>query len=103
MDDVTGSPEITDNPGASRFETTTGGHLAELRYRRRAGRLVLLHTEVPAELEGHGIGGSLVAAAVDRAIRENLTVVPLCPFAHGWLERHPGVAARATIEWGPDR
>jgi hypothetical protein len=29
-----------------------------------------------------------------------LTVVPLCPFARGWLERHPDVAARATVDWG---
>jgi len=62
MDDVTDSPQITDNPGASRFELTVDGHLAELQYRRRGDRLVLLHTEVPAELEGRGIGGSLVAA-----------------------------------------
>ena len=102
MDDVTGSPQITDNPEASRFEITSGGHLAELRYRRRADRLVLLHTEVPAELEGHGIGGSLVAAAVDQAIRENLTVVPVCPFAHRWQQRHPDVAARVTLDWGSD-
>jgi hypothetical protein len=26
--------------------------------------------------------------------------VPLCPFARGWLERHPDVAARATVDWG---
>lgn len=103
MDDLTGSPRITDNPEASRFELTTGGHVAELQYRRRADRLVILHTEVPAELEGQGIGGSLVAAAVDRAMRENLTVVPLCPFARSWLERHPDVAARATIDWGAGR
>jgi hypothetical protein len=26
--------------------------------------------------------------------------VPLCPYARGWLERHPEVASRATIDWG---
>jgi len=26
--------------------------------------------------------------------------VPLCPFARGWLERHPEVASQATIDWG---
>jgi len=28
-------------------------------------------------------------------------VVPLCPFARSWLERHPDVAARAAIDWAP--
>jgi len=41
-----------------------------------------------------------VTAAVDRAAREGLTLVPLCPFARGWLQRHPDVAKAATIDWG---
>jgi uncharacterized protein len=92
-------PQITDNQAASRFEFTAEGRLAELIYHQRANRLVLIHTEVPPELGGHGIGGALVAAALDRAGREGLTVVPLCPFARTWLERHPGAAAKVTIDW----
>jgi predicted GNAT family acetyltransferase len=92
--------QVTDNQAASRFELRADGSLAELRYRRVGNRLVLIHTEVPAELEGRGVGGALVAAAVDRAVREGMTVVPLCPFARGWLQRHPDVAETATIDWG---
>ena len=55
---------------------------------------------MPEQLEGHGIGGALVTAAIDRAARDGMTVVPLCPFARGWLERHPEVASRVTIDWG---
>ncbi len=73
---VSDSAEVTDNPDASRFELRTGGRLAELVYHVRGDRLVLVHTEVPVELEGHGIGGRLVTAAVDRAVREGLTLVP---------------------------
>jgi hypothetical protein len=29
-----------------------------------------------------------------------MTVVPLCPFARSWLERHADVAARAPVDWG---
>ena len=90
--------EVTDNAAESRFELRQDARLAELVYRLRDNRLVLLHTEVPAELEGHGIGGRLVTAAVDRAVREGLTLVPLCPFARDWLERHPE-AGRAVIDW----
>ena len=90
---------VTDNQAESRFEIRTGGHLAELTYHRHRDRLALIHTEVPEELERHGIGGRLVTAAVDRAAREGLTIVPYCPFARSWLERHPDVAGRVTIDW----
>jgi uncharacterized protein len=91
---------VTDNAEASRLEATTGGQRAELVYRRRADRLVLIHTEVPEALEGHGLGGQLVRAALDLAEAQDLTVVPLCPFARGWLERHPEEAGRVRVDWG---
>jgi uncharacterized protein len=92
--------QVTDNPAKSRFEFAADGRLAELLYRRNGRRLVLMHTEVPAELEGHGIGGRLVVAAVGHAAEEGMTVVPSCPFARSWLERHPDAAGRAAIDWG---
>lgn len=101
MAGVSQGEQVIDNPGESRFELRAGGRLAELRYRVNGHRLVLIHTEVPAELEGRGLGGQLVRAAVDRAVRDGMTVVPMCPFARGWLERHPDVAGQLTIDWGP--
>jgi uncharacterized protein len=98
-ENVTESPDVIDNQDQSRFELRADGQLAELDYRHHGGRLVLIHTEVPVELEGRGIGGKLVTAAIDRAAREGLTVVPLCPFARGWLERHPDAAASVAIDW----
>jgi uncharacterized protein len=97
---VSDAPAVTNNEAAARFEVQEDGRLAELTYRRNGKRLVLIHTEVPVELEGRGIGGRLVSAAVEHAAREGMTVVPLCPFARGWLERHPDVAARAPVDWG---
>jgi len=100
MVDVNEAQPITDNQAESRFELWADGRLAELLYRRNGNRFILLHTEVPEELEGGGLGGALVRAAVDHAKREGMTVVPLCPFARGWLERHPDVASQAAIDWG---
>ena len=97
---VSDSADVIDNTDASRFELRADGRLAELVYRIRGDRLVLVHTEVPVELEGRGIGGRLVTAAVDWAAREGLTLVPLCPFARDWLERHPEAASKAVIDWG---
>jgi uncharacterized protein len=90
---------VVDNPTASRFEVELDGHLAELGYRREGDRLVLVHTEVPDELEGHGIGGELVRAAVARASDDGLTIVPNCRFARSWLEKHRGEAAGVSIDW----
>lgn len=97
---MTDTPQVSDNAAAGRLEVARDGQLAELSYRLNGRRLVLIHTEVPDALGGHGIGGQLVSAAIDRAERDGLTVVPLCPFARGWLERHPDAAARVTVDWG---
>jgi uncharacterized protein len=91
---------VTDDQDRFRFEVVLDGAVAELLYRRRADRLVLLHTEVPDAMSGHGVGGQLVQAAVERAAREHLTVVPVCPFARSWLERHADVADTVNVDWG---
>jgi uncharacterized protein len=92
--------QVIDDHDHSRFEVLIDGAAAELAYRRRADRLVLIHTGVPDQLAGQGIGGQLVRAAVDRAAKERLTLVPVCPFARNWLERHPDVAATVDVDWG---
>ncbi|SRR5258708_28783135 len=92
---------VIDNPGESQLELKDGDLVAKLRYRWRADRLVLVHTEVPRALGGRGAGGLLVRAALDLAAREGLTIVPLCPFARTWLERHPAAASAVTVDWGP--
>lgn len=91
---------VTDDQGTSRFQIVIDGTVAELDYHRRADRLVLIHTEVPEALSGHGLGGELVQAAVDRAAKDHLTVVPLCPFVRSWLERHPEATEKVSVDWG---
>jgi predicted GNAT family acetyltransferase len=100
MADVDGG-EVVDNPAASRFELTIDGQTAELVYQLDAPVLELVHTGVPDALEGEGIGGRLVRAALEVAERDGLTIVPTCPFARAWLRRHPGEAARVHIAY-PD-
>jgi uncharacterized protein len=95
---------VTDNTDASRLEIHADGEMAELLYRTRPGRLVLIHTEVPGSLGGRGLGGRLVLGAIGKATQQGMTIVPLCPFARSWLERHPDEAAQIKIDWAtPDR
>jgi predicted GNAT family acetyltransferase len=98
MDRMIDSARVTHDPVRSRFEYRAGGSVAELVYRRRGERMVLLHTGVPGALESHGVGGQLVRAAVGYAASEGLTIVPACPFARDWLERNPDVAAQVPID-----
>jgi uncharacterized protein len=90
---------VVDNQSKSRLEVHADGQLAELIYRKNGNRLVLIHTEVPAELGGHGIAGRLVQAAIGKANASGMTIVPLCPYARSWLERHPDDAAKVPIDW----
>lgn len=90
---------VIDEPEERRFAYTEDGYLAQLQYRERANRLILVHTEVPDALGGKGIAGRLVEAAVTRAARTGETLVPWCPYARQWLERHPDMADTVTIDW----
>lgn len=89
--------KVTDNQAEGRFEATLDGHLGVLEYQLQGDRLQLDHTEVAEELGGRGVAGRLVAAAVDRAAEEGLTVIPVCSYARTWLERHPDVAGRVEV------
>jgi len=82
--------EVVDVPQASRYELRLGGRLIGLAaYRRRGGRIAFTHTEVDESCEGRGFGSRLAAAALEDARREDLDVVPLCPFIAHYIERHP--------------
>jgi predicted GNAT family acetyltransferase len=80
---------VNNNAAKNRFEACVEGHTAFLNYERRGNDLVLIHTEVPPELEGRGLGGHLARAALDHARAEHLHVVPRCSFVAVWVKRHP--------------
>jgi predicted GNAT family acetyltransferase len=86
--DVSSSP-VVDNRQQSRFEVAVDGHVAMLVYERRPPSLVLVHTEVPPELRGRHLGDVLMKAAIDASRSEGLHIVPVCPFAKAYLEKHP--------------
>jgi uncharacterized protein len=94
---VSDTPQVVDEPAASRFMVEADGQVAELVYELDGDRMLILHTGVPKVIEGRGIGSKLVAAAIGEARRRGLIVVPLCPFARGWLRRHPDAAATVPI------
>lgn len=88
MADEQAPAEVVRNEAETRFEARVGGGLAFLTYDENDGKLYLLHTEVPPEAEGHGIGSKLVKTALDHARGQGLKVAPFCPFAKAYVQRH---------------
>jgi predicted GNAT family acetyltransferase len=82
-------PRVTKNEAARQFEIQVDGMIARLVYAQTGGRLILTHTEVPAALEGRGIGSLLARAALDDARAQRLEVIPTCSFVRAYIERHP--------------
>jgi predicted GNAT family acetyltransferase len=95
--------DVVDNPGKSRFEVNVDGHTGELVYELDGSTLFLIHTGVPDELEGRGLAGQLVRAAVARASADHLTIVPWCPYARQWLRKHPDEVRGIDIDWKTPR
>ena len=81
--------DVVHAPERSRFELARDGHTAVLTYEEGDGDVALLHTVVPPELEGGGVGSQLAQSAVRWAREQGLEVVPVCSFVRSWLERHP--------------
>lgn len=85
--------QVDHREGERRFVAQTDGGEAELSYEQpREGVLDLLHTFVPAEARGEGVGEALVNRALDHARENGLKVIPSCPFVARWLDAHPDQA-----------
>ncbi len=80
---------VTHNEEAQRFELLVDGHRALTTYRLFPGRIVLVHTEVPPPLEGHGLAAKLARFALDFARVNHLRVVSLCPYVSNFIHKHP--------------
>src|SRR3954453_9168387 len=79
---------VEDNPAAQRYQAQIGEYLAVAVYRLDANTITFTHTQVPKELEGHGIANKLAHAALEDARARQLTVVPQCPFIGSYIRRH---------------
>ena len=80
---------VVHNAAAKRFEMNLDGKLAFSKYLLVGEKMIIEHTEVPEELEGRGIAGSIVRAALDYAREQRLKIMPLCPFTASFIHRHP--------------
>ena len=88
---------IIQDTAQNRFETTVNGYTAFVEYYTSGNRINYTHTEVPAELEGKGIGSALAKYVLEYAREHHLKVMPLCPFIKAYIDRHPEFAGISML------
>ena len=93
MEQAVPAVRVVDNPARRRYEAYVGDAPAGfVTYVARPGSLVLVHTEIDAAVEGHGVGSRLAAGVLDDIRARGLRVVPRCPFIAAFIGRHPEYA-----------
>jgi predicted GNAT family acetyltransferase len=80
--------EVRDNEDRHRFELAVDGYTAFSQYKLTPGTITFLHTEVPKQLEGHGIGSRLAQGVLEAARARGLKVVAKCPFIAAYIRKH---------------
>lgn len=83
---------VQNNTAQHRFELNVEGHRAAAYYTQSGNVITFVHTEVPAELSGKGVGSRLVKDALDQVRAQGLKVVAQCPFVKAWIGKHAAYA-----------
>ena len=81
--------ELRDNEERDRFELDVDGITAFVDYRKSPGTITLVHTEVPPELGGRGVGSRLARATLDAVRAQGRTLSVECPFIRSFMAKHP--------------
>jgi hypothetical protein len=90
LDDM--NDAVSNNPAHQRYELDVDGHIAATYYKIADGVITFIHTEVPPELGGKGIGSRLIKGALDQVRADGLKVSAECPFVKAYIEKHPEYA-----------
>lgn len=81
--------ELVKNDDKHRFEMDVDGYTAIIEFNQNQNKIILIHTEVPAELEGRGAATAIIEKALDYIEKNHLKLIPLCPFVVAYIKRHP--------------
>ena len=86
-------PQVRNNADAERFEAVVDGDVVGVAAYKISGDVITFtHTEVDSAAEGRGVGSALARTGLDDARSRGLTVLPMCSFIEGWIDRHPEYA-----------
>ena len=88
MPDADNISDVVNNPSEHRYQLAVDGHIAASHYSIADGVITFVHTVVPPELGGKGIGSRLIRGALDQVRADGLKVIPECPFVKAFIEKH---------------
>ena len=80
--------DIVNNKAQQRYELAVEGHIAATYYKVEDKIVTFIHTEVPPELGGKGIGSKLIRGALDQVRADGLKVIAQCPFVKAFIEKN---------------
>jgi predicted GNAT family acetyltransferase len=78
-----------DDESRARFELDVDGTIAFVTYRKAPGTITLVHTEVPPELGGRGVGSRLGRATLDALRAQGRQLSVECDFIRNFMAKHP--------------
>jgi uncharacterized protein len=81
--------QINDNVEMRRFEMPIGDELAVSYYSTEGNRTTLLHTEVPPQFSGQGVGSQLAHEVFEVLRKRGQRVIAKCPFMAKYAAKHP--------------
>lgn len=82
--------DITHDEGAHRFTISVDEQMVGYaQYERRDDSWLFTDTYIKPEFNGRGLAGKLVGHALDEVIATGGTIVPVCPYVVGFVEKNP--------------
>jgi len=79
---------FNDNKEQGRFELHIDSKTAFIDYSNEGEKVILIHTEVPEELEGNGVAAALVERTFEYLEENGKKIVPSCSYVRVYLRKH---------------
>jgi predicted GNAT family acetyltransferase len=92
--------DVVNNKAHDRYELAVEGHIAATYYEIADGVITFIHTEVPPELGGKGVGSRLIKGTLDQVRADGLKVIAQCPFVKAFIGKNPDYADLLKAESG---
>lgn len=81
--------DVIKSEARQRYELQADGGVAVAYYEPRGQAIAFTHTLVPERLQGRGLAGRLIKAALADVRQQGLKVIAECQFVASYIERHP--------------
>ena len=81
--------KLNDNSKGGFYALDGEEELGEMEVSISGDNMIVYHTEVVPKAEGKGLAKQLLATMVDYARKNDLKVIPLCPYVNAQFKRRP--------------